>query len=110
MDSLYAKYIKERTDDEILENEYGFATYRFLNENQCYIVDIFVVESMRKKGVASAMADHIADLAKEKGCTALLGTVNPSCKGATESIQTLIAFGMTVSSSTDNIIIFKKGI
>jgi GNAT superfamily N-acetyltransferase len=108
--SLYADYLKERTDDHILETYQGFATYRFLNEKQCYIIDIYVAPDYRYAGVASEMADVIAGRAKGKGCTELLGTVNPTAKGSTESLKVLIQYGMKLHSSSDNVIVFKKDI
>ena len=39
--SLYAEYLREKTDDEIIETVEGFATYRFLPGYACYIIDIY---------------------------------------------------------------------
>lgn len=109
--SLYAEYILERTNDLIVETESGFATYRYINDNKtCYIVDIYTVPSERKKGAAALLADHIALEAKEKGCTELWGTVVPSAKGATASLRVLLAYGFELLSSTDNLIVFRKGL
>lgn len=110
MSSFYAKYLIERTDDSIIETKSGFVTYRFINEKQCYIIDIYVAEHMRKFGVARKMADQVAQIAKDRGCTELLGTVNPSCKGAKESLKVLFAYGMDLQSCQPNIIICKKAI
>jgi len=108
--SLYARYLDERTDDKIIETLRGFASYRRLPNNQMYIVDIYVLPEYRNTGVAASLANMICEKAKEVGCTELIGTVNPSCKKATESIMVLIAYGMKVSASTENCIIFKKEI
>ena len=110
MPSLYAKYLEERTDDRIIESEYGFATYRRLPNNQMYIVDIYILPEYRHQGLGSSIADEIARIADSEGCTELIGTINPSCKNATASISTLIAYGMEVSSSGENCVIFKKEI
>lgn len=108
MQSLYAKYLVERTNDLIIENEEGFATYRYINENQVYIVDIYVVPEARKKKLASAMADFIANEAKNKGCKEMIGTVVPSAKNSTASIQVLLGYGMSLHSATDNVVVFRK--
>jgi len=110
MVSLYAKYLTERTDDRILEIKEGFATYRYLNENQVYIIDIFVLPQFRKKGIASQIADRICDEAKHSGCTEMIGTVNLLTKGATASLLVLIAYGMKLKSCSDNMIILTKEI
>jgi predicted GNAT family acetyltransferase len=106
--SLYARYINEHSGDHILEDERGFATYRFLNEKQCYIVDIFVLSEHRKQGVAKDFADRIAADAKIKGRKELLGSVVPGLKHSTTSLKVLLAYGMQLERCDANIIIMKK--
>ena len=106
--SLYGDYLKERTNDHIIETEVFFATYRFLNEKQCYIIDIYVQPGWRGEHVATEAANRIAHIAKERGCTELLGTVVPSAKNSTASVQVLINYGMTLLSASNDLIIFKK--
>jgi GNAT superfamily N-acetyltransferase len=108
--SLYSDYLRERTSDFIHEDERGFATYRYLNDKQVYIVDIYVRPDFRKNGVASEFANRIAAEAKAKGCIEMLGTVNPSTNGSTESLLVLVAYGMMLHSSTNNVIVMKKDI
>ena len=109
--SLYAKYLTERTNDRILEIGHGFATYRLLPEQKAaYIIDIFVDSDFRKAGSAAQMADEIAKIAKKEGCTKLLGSVVPSAKNSTISLKVLLAYGMTLQSSTNDFIIFEKEI
>lgn len=109
MNSLYAKYIKEREQLEIVENEFGFATYKIFGE-EVYIQDIYVVPEMRKTGMAKTIADQICFYAKEKGAKKVFGSVDPNANGATESIKILIAYGMTVHSVNGPLIYFSKDI
>lgn len=108
MDSLYAQYLLERTDDKILEDKKGFITWRYVNEKQLYIVDIFVKKQFRKKNVASKLADMVCSIGKNLGYTEVLGTVVPSTKGAEDSLKVLQAYGMKLYSADRDIIIFKK--
>jgi predicted GNAT family acetyltransferase len=108
--SLYAEYLKEKTNDEIIESEDAFATYRFLNEKQVYIVDVYVKPHLRKQGIAFKMAEKIIEIAKAKGCTEGIGTVIPSNKGSTESVKFLLACGMTILSASENMIVLRKEI
>ncbi len=108
LDSMYAKYLKERTNDHIIENSFGFATYRYLDESTVYIIDIYVGEKIRKSGHATQMADKIAEEAKLKGCTKMLGTVIPSTKNSTLSMHVLLGYGMTLQSADKDLIVFKK--
>ena len=107
--SLYAEYLRERTDDMIVEAPNGFATYRYLNEGKTvYIIDIFTIREARKLGSASILADMICEEAKAKGCTELIGTVIPSAHGSTDSLSVLIAYGMTLLRAEQNLIVFRK--
>lgn len=109
MKSLYGQYLEEREDMGIVENDYGFATFK-MNQEECYIRDLYVVPEARKKHIASALADQIVELAKENGCKYLTGTVCPAAKNSNESIKVLMAYGMSLHSASQNLIIFKKDI
>jgi GNAT superfamily N-acetyltransferase len=111
--SLYGEYIKERLGDYIIEDERGFASYRFIESNgkpAVYIVDLYVRPSLRKEGIAALMADEICKEALRVDCVEMLGTVVPSAKGATDSAKVLIAYGMQIQSASNDLIIFRKDI
>ena len=106
--SLYAEYLKERENKEILEENQGFATYRILENSVCYIIDIYVQMEARKSGLATEMANKISELAKSRGCTHLMGSVCVDANNATESMKVLLAYGMKVFKTEDSMIYFKK--
>lgn len=108
--SLYGEYIKELLGDHIYETEEGFATYRFTDEKTVYILDIYVRPEFRKSQVGRDIADHIMGIAKQRGCTKMLGSVIPTAKGAAYSMKVLLAYGMVPESSTNNFILFGKEI
>lgn len=109
--SLYADYIRERTDDFILETDEGFATYRFINDGKSvYIIDIYTVPQDRRKSFAAFLADKICEEAKAKGSVELIGTVVPSAKNSTISIKVLLGYGMKLHSASNDLIIFRKDI
>lgn len=110
MSSLYASYLSERTNDKIIETLEGFVTYRYINTKTVYIVDIYTCPECRGAGVASRFADKVVVEAKAKGCTELIGTVVPSAKNSTISLKVLIGYGMTLDSSSQDLIVFKKEI
>lgn len=105
--SLYKEYLAEKTNDLILETEKGFATYRYL-EKSVYIIDIYVRPDFRKHKYASDLADIIVEEARGKGCTQLLGSIVPSNKGSTISLKVLLGYGMTLHSSGNDLIFFRK--
>lgn len=109
--SMYADYLKEHRGDEIVENDTGFATYRYLNEGKTvYIIDIYVRPDFRRHHAASALADEIVRVAKSQGAVELLGTVVPSLKSSTDSLKTLLGYGMTLGSSSNDLLVFRKDI
>lgn len=109
--SLYAQYVLERTDDLIIENDKGFATYRYIDDKKTvYIVDIFIVPGERRSGEASRLANAIVKEAKDRGCNKLIGSVVPSTHGSSDSIRALMAYGMTLDSCSNDFILFKKDI
>ena len=110
MESLYAQYLKERTNDKIIEVKQGFLTYRYMDNNIVYIVDIFVLPEYRKAGWASSLANLVVGEAQGLGYKELIGSVAPWAKGAHESILVLIAYGMKFHSCDKDLIVFKKEI
>lgn len=105
--SLYAAYCAETGVKHILEYEYGFATYHLLGP-ECYIEDIYVIPEQRKSGGASNLAKQVEDIAKAKGCKALLGSVNTKIKDPTTSMKVLLAYGFKFLRADQNGIWFRK--
>lgn len=105
--SLYAQYLSERLGSSVLETDDGFATYTFIGTT-VYIKDIYVVPDKRRTGLASGMADQICELAKDRGCTVLAGSIDPSTTGAHESLLGLLAYGMTISHIMGGLLFLKK--
>lgn len=66
MRSLYAQYVKERENLEMIENEHGFLTYRLEND-RLFISDIFVTKDKRKSNIAAEMIDRMYQHALEMG-------------------------------------------
>lgn len=108
--SLYRSYIEEKTNKSIIETEHGFITYGFPDPKTCYIQDLYIVPDYRKSHAATVLADQVIVIAKEKGCTRLLGSVIPSTKNSTDSIRVLLAYGMDLDSSSNDFILFSRSI
>ena len=108
--SLYSNYLLEKTNDHIIETEKGFATYRFVDEKTVYIIDLYILPDFRRSHAASLIADNIVSVARGRGCTKLLGSVVPSNKNSSSSLKVLLAYGMSLESSSNDFILFKKDI
>jgi GNAT superfamily N-acetyltransferase len=104
---MYGQYIKEREDFDILEDDYGFATYKIIN-NECYLRDIFVIKQFRQHNHATKLADTVSKIAKDAGCLRLLGTVAPSASGSSLSMKLLLDYGMRLKSSSNDFIVLEK--
>lgn len=67
-------------------------------------------KELRKEGVASHLADEVAKIAKENGCTILIGKVNPKNPGATVSLLSQILYGFKLFPEilNEEIILFKE--
>ena len=107
--SLYARYLLEREDLHTLEEEYGFASYKF-GDDYVYITDIYVLSDIRQKGLASALADKIAEIASKNGKTRLIGSVDVSANNCTESAKALLGYGFKLHNVEQNLIYFVKEI
>jgi ribosomal protein S18 acetylase RimI-like enzyme len=102
-----AAYFKEREDFDSIVTDKGFATYAISGE-ECYIRDIWVSPDFRQFGIASALADQIAEIAKKANCKYLTGSVSTTAKGATVSTKILFAYGFSIHSAVPNGIYFRK--
>lgn len=107
--SLYAKYMKERQNAEILENESGFVVYKFL-EKECFINEMFVDTNKRSKGVGRALIYELEAIALEKGCDCISANIHLWDKGASNTLMAALSVGFEVSRSEQNILLIAKKI
>lgn len=105
--SLFAQYIQEGKGKSTLESDKGFVIYSFIDDG-CYIEEIFILKEYRKTGEASKLTDQIVEIARQKGCKKLLGSVIPSTPVATNSLRAMIAYGFHVTGSINNFIYLEK--
>jgi GNAT superfamily N-acetyltransferase len=108
--SLYKEYLKEREDKDIVESEKGFATFKTFENGECYLQDIYVVPSERKNGVATEMANKVVEIAKERQCTLLVGSVCTEDQNATRNMKVFLAYGMEIYKNVGTMIFLKKKI
>ena len=104
---MFASYLNERENVELVETDKGFAIYA-ITGSECYLRDIYVKPEYRKTGVASSIADIVCDRAKSMGCKMLTGSVCPTTRGADASLRVLQGYGMRLHSASTNLIVFVK--
>lgn len=105
--SLYGKYVKERENCEIIETEYGFATYKVF-EDHLYVIDIYVLPEHRRSKKAETLMNTAYNIAKELGKNWVLGSVCLDANGREESLMSAFYWGMKISHYNGNMIYLKK--
>lgn len=108
--SLYAQYIKEREDKEVIESDEGFATYKIFSNGECYLQDLYVIPEKRKSGLAIEMTNKVVEIAKEHGCHTLVGSVCSEDKSATKNMKIFLTYGMQIHKIIGNMIFLNKKI
>jgi ribosomal protein S18 acetylase RimI-like enzyme len=108
--SLYAEYIKEREDKEIIETDKGFATFKCFDNKECYLQDLYVCPEYRKTKIATDMTDEVVAIARERGCSLLVGSVCVDDKYATRNMKVFLAYGMQIYKTVGTMIFLKKEI
>jgi GNAT superfamily N-acetyltransferase len=76
----------------------------------CYIEDIYVRPEARRTGFGSWLADQVTKIALAKGCDRLVGSVDPTAFGATESMKALFAYGFQLHGTDGKLIYLTKQI
>lgn len=110
MKSLYAQYVKERENLDIVESEKGFATYQIYDNGECYIRDIFVAPEFRNTKLTMDMQKQINDIAKTKDCKLLVGSVCLDTNNASKSLQILLNDKWQMYKIIGNMIFVKKDV
>jgi len=69
--NLYAEYIKERENKDLIEKDYGFCTYEILGQ-YVYLADVYVSKDERQKGLCKDLVEEVVRIGKENGCKHIL--------------------------------------
>lgn len=108
-ESLFARYKKERENAIVVEDEFGFASAKVV-EDGLYIDEIYVIPEKRKEGIASKYADRLEEVAVELDYKKLYGSVCIDANKATDSLKVLLAYGFSLHHLSDNMIYLYKEI
>lgn len=107
---MFAEFYQEYCGDEVMETTKGFVHYRYLNEKQVYIINIYVRQEYRRSKEASILADAVCDEAKNRGCSEVLGTVSLKASHSDASMKVLAGYGMKAIHAHDDVITYSKEI
>lgn len=104
--SLWADYVSEVLDREVVEREFGFASF-VIKDTDCYLEDLYVPPVFRGHHVAHRLADEVKKIARKRGCRTLTTTINCTFKDPTTSLKTSLAYGFKIYSTAVNVIVLR---
>jgi len=110
MISLFKDYLEERQDVSLISTDVGFATYKLVDNETVWLIDIFVDKDYRRKGIATQLSELVQIEAEKLGCTKMLGSVDITANGVTESMKSVLSNGFKFSHANGNILYFVKEI
>ena len=106
-DTLYAEYIKERMDCDVLENETGFITYRIIGQ-ECFIADMYVPARLRTAGKGRSLVGELEEIAKLKGCKFISATIYLKDGGASNTLTAALLVGFRVIAADQGVLTIIK--
>lgn len=94
---MYADYIKECHDKEIVITDAGFATYSFAFSSDGikygFLYDMYVIPEKRGTKESLDLGNQMHKIAQENGCAFSLSTVDLRNNGAIQSLQYQLKMG-----------------
>jgi hypothetical protein len=106
----YKAYLKETYpghDCYIDPEGRGWASYQ-INNDECYIDHCYMVPEFRNKFTMSAICANIEDIAREKGCKFMTGTVQIGTGIPERSVRMMLTDGYKFHSANNNVITMIK--
>lgn len=105
--TLYAKYIKERYGQQILENDLGFIIYK-INGPECFIVEMEVAKEERRKGRGRGLLDQLCELVKD--CHFVTANIHIKIGDPNTVLKSALACGFKVRACDNNILLIAKNL
>ena len=69
-------------------------------------MDVFVKKEYRRQGITNEYFKKVKDIAREKGCSYLLGSVCTAANNANNSMKWMLSIGYEVSHTSGTMIFF----
>lgn len=107
--SLYAQYLRERENAEVLEYDWGFAVYKMAPDH-VYLQDIYIVPAERNADRGQELMQEVAAIARTKGIKTMFGSICPSAKNSAKMERIMLHLGFELDSCGHDIIYYKKSI
>lgn len=105
---MYAAYIKERENKEMLQFDCGFITYKIYPENkECFLADMYIDPKHRGTNAVAVFVNDLARVAKESGCDHISATVCVD-SGASRVLKAAFKLDFKIKNAQNNIIVIVK--
>jgi GNAT superfamily N-acetyltransferase len=107
---MYFDYLLEREGYHSIVTDSGFATFKLISPEVCYLRDIYVKPEFRKTKVGTDIHNQVVSEAVQRGASILLGSVCLDAPSVDRSIKAMYSVDMSFSHKEGNMLYFKKEI
>jgi len=107
--TLYAKYVYERLEASIVENEFGFIVYNSKGED-AFIIEMYIDDSVRSTGKGKALLALFCDRCKQNGIKRITANIFLADKNSSDTLAKSIATGFKVFQAHNGCISVIKGV
>lgn len=106
MKDIYAEYIKERENLNVIKTDKGFISYR-IEFPYCLINDYFVLKEFRRSGHGYFLANQVFEICRQAGVITVFCQSDDNANGVELSKFTIEHFGFEKVSEIDTISKYK---
>jgi len=105
--SSYGDYMSEVYGKNIEENDFSLVVWT-MKDDMFYLEDIYIKPKFRNMGYGKELMKEISKLAKDNGCTKLLGSITMLCRYKDDNMAKFLKYGFKLHSLGENIIYLIK--
>lgn len=107
--TLYLKYVQERAEAEIIENEHGFIVYRVFN-SECFIMEMYIAPESRGSGLCRSLINQLTSIVSDRGCSIITANIHLEDKGASKTLMSALKLEFRVAAANGGILLIAKEI
>jgi len=104
---MYFDYIKERQNLEGFRTDFGFVTFKVV-ENEFFIENMYVQKQDRGLGKVEILIDECLKIAKSKECAIITANIYLADSGANRTLRAALRLGFRLEASNNNVLLIKK--
>ncbi len=107
--SLWANYIAERLGQSIIEEPWGFVSFKIVG-SICDVIDLYVIPEERMKGRTRDLYEELFATCRQQRVQTLVVSVWPGIAGSDISMKAALGHGFRLHSTDGARIILTKDI